>query len=93
MLEALAMGLAVFSTDVGDIDKVLQEFNAGITVNKDSTINQMSSRFRQFVINELSHHEINAKESSEEIRRRFSTEAITRKYESLFESMLIDNVN
>ncbi|MDT9281937.1 MAG: glycosyltransferase, partial [Limnospira sp. PMC 1293.21] len=84
MLEALAMGVPVLATDVGDISLVIKRHNAGIVVNSNSTpadIAIMISDWKQ----KIPDYRLHLKTESDRILERFSVSQIAAQYVDCWE--------
>ncbi len=82
MLEALSLGVPVFSTDVGDIALVLDEYRAGATVQPNSNIQEYNSHFSDFLA-KRSYYAANAMEHKDAIIEKFSPQKIAGQYDEL----------
>jgi glycosyltransferase involved in cell wall biosynthesis len=92
MLEAMCMGLPVFSTNVGDIDKVLDEYKSGMLVPVNCTSVELSDKFIEFD-NCLEVYQAYAQRCAEKIRERFSEEAVSSVYDVCFQKALNNAVH
>ncbi|QDV19774.1 Chondroitin synthase [Gimesia panareensis] len=87
MLEALSLGVPTFSTDVGDVRPVLEEYSAGMTIPVDCTTQDYVKYFNQFLV-EREQYAASLEEGKKQIVDRFSAECIASQYGGLFrESM------
>jgi len=84
MLEALAMGVPVFSTDVGDVGLVLAEYQAGAVTAADWDGARYSNDFEQWA-KELKTWRENARAAAPRVRERFGSEAVAAQYNQCFE--------
>jgi len=89
MLEAMCMGLPVFSTNVGDIDVVINEYKNGMLVDMKLKPKALAKHFIEFYEQLATYSEISLK-VSELIRDRFSVDAVSNNYNSCFEQAMKD---
>lgn len=88
MIEALAMGVPAFSTDVGDIADVLTEFGGGMVLPVQHSVIQLEEAFKLW----LSQREIyvmNLKQNEENILKKFSSENISKQYVHCWDKLMI----
>lgn len=88
MIEALAMGVPAFSTDVGDIADVLTEFGGGMVLPVQHSVLQLEEAFKLW----LSRREIyvmNLKQNEENILKKFSSENISKQYVYCWDKLMI----
>lgn len=83
MLEAMCMELPVFSTDVGDIKRVIAEFGNGEVVDTESEAESLAAAFLNF------HRKVESGEypvvnAARHIRQRFSERAVVHQYRKVF---------
>lgn len=83
MLEALAVGTPVFSTDVGDIRVILEEYGSGSTVAADSSSSGILAAFTDWRI-QLSTYKKNAMATCNQILIRFSAATTASEYRKCF---------
>lgn len=84
LLEALAVKVPAFCTDVGDIRAVLEEFGGGVTVACSGDINEYEQKFDEFLCN-LNQYRRNLEINATRILERFSEENTARQYASVFD--------
>lgn len=92
MLEAMAMGVPVFSTDVGDIHMVIREFENGACVDPALKKTALFEAFDQFNSN-LQIYKNNAVSSAEIIRERFAENKISEAYSEIFHTTIHAKLN
>jgi glycosyltransferase involved in cell wall biosynthesis len=87
MLEALAMGVPVFSTDVGDIADILDQYRSGRVIPVDASAEQVEDAFAQWLSarEELAR---NARSAEDQVLDRFSSETIAELYADLWDDGL-----
>ncbi|MGQ9368832.1 glycosyltransferase [Azospirillum sp. ST 5-10] len=79
MLEAMAMGVPVFATDVGDIRAVLEDYGSGFTVPPDDA-EALAQGFARWQA-ALPEFAAKARDAAPEVRARFATATIAGQYE------------
>jgi len=79
MLEALAMGIPVLATDVGDIRLVLERYQSGLIVPEIGNIDALEKSYEQW-IKDLASLSTSAQAGAPDIRKRFSSETIAQQY-------------
>lgn len=87
MLEALAMGVPVFATDVGDIADVLADYGSGRVVPAGATADELQQGFEAWVA-EREALERNARRAADLVLDRFSSENIAAQYADLWRTAL-----
>ena len=87
MLEALAMGVPAFSTDVGDIADVLTEFGGGSVLHPGSTRQQFIDGFCEWCEHQGEYAE-NLRNNEQQILERFSSKNISRQYENCWRDLI-----
>jgi len=88
MLEALSMGVPVFSTDVGDVSVVLEEYGGGAVIPVTYTEEQIYTAFTSWL--SLSNKYVeNLTEREHEILERFSSENISKQYDACWNKAMI----
>lgn len=83
MLEALSLGVPVFSTDVGDIGLILDEYQAGAIFQPNSDIHQYNRCFSKFLL-ERENYASRLASNKDAIIERFCPRNIARQYDELF---------
>jgi len=83
MLEALAMGVPVYSTDVGDVGLVLAEYQAGTVTAAEWDLARYTQHFEEWCC-DLSRYKQNARQAALRIRERFGSSAVAAEYEICF---------
>ncbi len=87
MLEALSMAVPILSTDVGDIELVIEKYKSGMIINEIANIPVLIESFKDF--NErLYYYRNNAEKSADEIRHFFSSQRIAEKYKDAWEKAM-----
>jgi glycosyltransferase involved in cell wall biosynthesis len=81
MLEAMAMGVPVLATDVGDIADVLADFDAGEAVPEANPASVMANRMDGWQ-SRLERYRRSLSEKRGELRKRFSSNSIAAQYEA-----------
>jgi len=71
MLEAMACGIPVFATDVGDIRTTVERYGVGLVVPKNTSDRDLYLEFGKW-LNNLTDYTEKAKNSSEQVRSDFS---------------------
>lgn len=87
MIEAIAMGVPAFSTDVGDIADVLAEFGGGAVVPINTSTESMLKAFENW----LSHRDEYVRslnENEQKVLERFSSKSIAQEYVRCWENAL-----
>ena len=79
MLEAMAMGVPTFSTDVGDIVDVLSEYGGGAVVPAMCSDEKMNEAFIRWLFRR-SEYAVNLRTQEREILERFSSDNIAKQY-------------
>lgn len=87
MIEALAMGVPVFSTDVGDIADVLQEYGAGCVVPVEADADEMERGFAGWM-ERREEYAARMRQEEERLLEQFSSDHISRQYASLFQGAM-----
>jgi glycosyltransferase involved in cell wall biosynthesis len=87
LLEALAMGLPVLSTDVGDIRPVIEEYQAGLVVSEIADPDALEAAYENWRKN-LERYAANARQCNAEIRARFSCETIAKQYSASWQKAI-----
>jgi glycosyltransferase involved in cell wall biosynthesis len=80
LLEALSMGVPVFSTDVGDIRRILDDYQTGVTTPADCSPEEFARAFEKFV-EHLAEYRARAIEAAPRVRSRFCGSAVAAEYE------------
>jgi glycosyltransferase involved in cell wall biosynthesis len=80
MLEAIAMGLPVFSTDVGDVGIILNEYECGEITPADWDLERYSAGFESW----RQKLPFRAIEAAPKIRERFGSPAVAARYDACF---------
>jgi glycosyltransferase involved in cell wall biosynthesis len=87
MLEALSLGVPVFSTDVGDIGLILDEYQAGAIFQPNSDIHHYNRCFSRFLL-ERENYASKLASNKDAIIERFCPRNIARQYDELLMSGL-----
>jgi glycosyltransferase involved in cell wall biosynthesis len=87
MLEAMCMEVPVFSTKVGDIDLVIDEYQNGMYIDPEYGVNEFFKTFQLF-LEKYDTFKTNSTKAAPMIRERFSATTISNQYRNLFQSML-----
>ena len=87
MLEALAMGVPVLSTDVGDVRLLLEEYGAGAIT---AGIGEREGLLRSFKAwhRDLARYREAARAASASVAQRFSAETLSARYDECFVKLL-----
>lgn len=83
MLEALAMGVPVLSSDVGAIKETLDHYGSGYCFGPAGNIDELLAAFGRFKL-DLSMLKRRARSSSEAVKKDFSRERMASEYEACF---------
>ncbi len=83
MLEALAMGVPIYSTDVGDVALILEEYGTGAITPCDWNLARYSAGFETW-LGHLDRYRENAIKAAPLIRERFGSVAVAAQYEKSF---------
>lgn len=83
MLEALSIGVPVFSTDTGDIKYVLEKYNVGQVIPCTQNADDYNASFEEFLKN-IDVYRESLLTAKNEIMERFSPEEISSQYDDLF---------
>jgi glycosyltransferase involved in cell wall biosynthesis len=86
MLEAIAMGVPVFSTDVGDVGIILAEYECGEITPADWNLERYSRDFQRWK-EKLPYR---VQEAAPRVRERFGGPAVAELYDSCFKRALSD---
>jgi glycosyltransferase involved in cell wall biosynthesis/GT2 family glycosyltransferase len=93
MLEALAVGIPVLATDVGDIRLVLEEYGSGLV--SDAIDHQgkatMPPKLWEDFIDKLPTLTVAAESSAAKVTERFNTHTISSQYNKLFQSNILSS--
>ena len=89
LLEALAVRVPAFCTDVGDIGLILEEYGCGLTVPCSGDIDEYEQAFDEFLC-DLTQYRRNLEINAARILDRFSGESIARRYASVFDKSMND---
>src|SRR5205823_3505553 len=92
LLEALSMGLPVLATDVGDIRLVLEQCQAGLAVPEIGDLDAFEAAYEKWR-KDLSFYSVKARQCSEEIRLRFSSQTIAEQYAASWERAMQEFVD
>lgn len=88
LIESLICGVPVFSTDVGDNEKIINEYSAGMIIPNTDSVKEINTGFNSF-LNNLEKYSSNASKSSMDIALKFSSENISKQYADLFNSAIL----
>lgn len=80
MLEALSMGVPVFSTDVGDVGVVLEQYGTGQVTAADWDLDRYLRDFENWLA-DLPRWQMRTKEAAPQIRARFAGPTVAREYD------------
>ncbi len=80
MLEALAMGVPVFSTDVGDVGLVMEQFEAGAVTAAEWDLDRYCADFEAWM-RELPEWQERARLAAPRVRERFANARVAREYD------------
>jgi glycosyltransferase involved in cell wall biosynthesis len=86
MLEAIAMGVPVFSTDVGDVGIILKEYECGEITAVDWDLNRYSDDFQAW----KQKLPFRAAEAASKVRQRFGGPSVAALYDACFRRALSD---
>jgi len=84
MLEALAMGVPIYSTDVGDVGLVLREYNSGLVIPSTWDAERYLAGFEHWAAT-VAEYRQSARNAAPKVRLRFGSEAVAGQYEKSFE--------
>jgi len=87
MIEALCMGVPVFSTSVGDIDIVLDKYNCGYHYKKNISFENLLINFAKW-LDKLPFYNSQLSKNKNLIIEKFSINSISKKYLECFTSAL-----
>lgn len=87
VVEALSMGLPVLATDVGDIRLVLEEGQTGLLVSEIGDLDAFEAAYEKWR-RDLPLYSAKAQQCSEQIRGRFSAEAIAKQHAASWEKAI-----
>jgi glycosyltransferase involved in cell wall biosynthesis len=92
LLEALAVKVPGFCTDVGDIGLILEQYKCGMAIPFSGDIDEYDGKFEEFV-RFLPAYRTSLNSKAEAILERFSGENVAKQYASTFEkAMLVGSV-
>ncbi len=89
MLEALAMGVPIFSTDVGDVGIVLDEYSAGRVTGAQWDLERYLHHFEQWEA-QLDHWQKHAQAAAAQVRTRFAGAQVARLYDACWRRAMDD---
>ena len=89
MLEALAMGVPVLATDVGDVGLILEEYDAGTVTPADWDLDRYLAAFAEWTAN-LDLWASRAQQAAPKIRERFAGPAVARQYDQCWRRAMAD---
>ncbi len=84
MLEAMCMGVPVFSSDVGDIGEIVHAYGAGMAFPFTGNAEEYDAIFEKF-LERLPHFQESLRETSPLVRERFSGRNVSKQYADTFE--------
>ncbi|MCD7109681.1 glycosyltransferase [Rhizobium sp. DKSPLA3] len=87
MLEAMSVGVSVVSTDVGDIGRVIYDYQGSEALPVDAAAHEIYERVAA-VIDNIDEDRLNANEAAARVREDFSGEFIGRKYQAAISSAI-----
>lgn len=88
MLEAMAMGVPIFATDVGDIRIILSEYGTGTVVDEAWPVSSVYGAFFSW-LDDIEEHKRTAAGICRDIVQRFSIDAVSSQYDEMFRALLV----
>jgi glycosyltransferase involved in cell wall biosynthesis len=89
MLEALSMGVPIFSTDVGDVGVVLEQYETGEVTEAHWDLERYLAGFEKWLA-ALSQWQERAREAAPKIRDRFEGQTVAREYDESWRRAIAD---
>ena len=87
MIEALCMGVPIFSADVGDIGLFVERFKAGVVFPAGAGLKEIEHSFEEWLERREEYQE-NARAAASAVREFFDSRAIAEQYERCFSRLI-----